>query len=226
MWVQIAFQKQEVKALFNTVPYNSFPASSELLQKLDAVAKAIDDMPTYTSDDRAFLNKWEVDLPILQEDVNELETLKANQITIAPTFSAETAYDIGDIVYYNGLTYRCTNAHEGEWDASDFAATTINNELASLNSKITSNDLGSAVDLSTYTTTDNLYTCQSDGYILLDATTSASTWINAEIYGSTSNNALVISASDGRNGIFVRKGMRVRKSGGDGIPYIYFYPLQ
>lgn len=125
-----------MKALFNTLPYNSFPASSELLRKLDEVAKAIDDMPTYTSDDRAFLDKWEVDLPILQEDVNDLETLKANQITIAPTFSAETAYDIGDIVYYNGLTYRCTNAHEGEWDASDFAATTINNELASLNSNL------------------------------------------------------------------------------------------
>lgn len=98
---------------YNTYPQNPFPSNSELLQKLD---------------------EWETKLPILQEDVNDLETLKANQITIAPTFSAETEYSIGDIVYYNGLTYRCTNAHVGEWDADDFAATTIENELVTLKS--------------------------------------------------------------------------------------------
>ena len=73
----------------------------------------------------------------LQSDVANLSDVKANQITIAPTFSAETAYDPGDLVYYNGLSYRCVNAHEGEWDADDFAATTISNELASLESGLT-----------------------------------------------------------------------------------------
>lgn len=70
----------------------------------------------------------------LQTDVGNLQTTKANLITIAPVFSEETAYDPGDLVYYNGLTYRCVNAHEGEWDADDFAATTISNELDSLKS--------------------------------------------------------------------------------------------
>lgn len=70
-------------------------------------------------------------------DVSDLETTKANQITIAPTFSDSASYDVGDIVYYNGLSYRCTNAHEGAWDASDFAATTIAGELNGLNSNIT-----------------------------------------------------------------------------------------
>ena len=74
----------------------------------------------------------------LQTDVGNLQTTKANQITIAPFFSAETAYDPGDLVYYNGLTYRCVNAHEGEWDADDFAATTISNELDALKSGLTS----------------------------------------------------------------------------------------
>lgn len=73
----------------------------------------------------------------LQSDVANLSDVKANQITIAPTFSAETAYDPGDLVYYNGLSYRCVNSHEGEWDADDFAATTISNELASLESGLT-----------------------------------------------------------------------------------------
>lgn len=84
----------------------------------------------------------------LQTDVGNLQTTKANLITIAPVFSAETAYDPGDLVYYNGLTYRCVNAHEGEWDADDFAATTIANELGELksgltdvNSKLTMQDL-------------------------------------------------------------------------------------
>ena len=72
----------------------------------------------------------------IQGDVSDLESIKANQITIAPTFSAETAYEAGDLVYYNGLTYRCTNDHEGAWDAADFAVTTISNELSELSSKL------------------------------------------------------------------------------------------
>lgn len=70
----------------------------------------------------------------LQTDVLNLNSNKANQITIAPFFSAEASYDPGDLVYYNGLSYRCVNAHEGEWDADDFAATTISNELDALKS--------------------------------------------------------------------------------------------
>lgn len=73
----------------------------------------------------------------LQEAVGNLQTTKANLITIAPVFSAEVAYDPGDLVYYNGLTYRCVNSHEGEWDADDFAATTISGELATLKSGLT-----------------------------------------------------------------------------------------
>ena len=70
----------------------------------------------------------------LQQDVSDLNDVKANKITIAPAFSAEASYDPGDLVYYNGLTYRCVNAHSGEWDADDFSATTIDNELAELRS--------------------------------------------------------------------------------------------
>lgn len=42
---------------YNTYPQNPFPSNSELLQKLDAVAKAIDDMPTFTSNDKSFLEE-------------------------------------------------------------------------------------------------------------------------------------------------------------------------
>lgn len=127
----------EAKQIHDRTEAGKRQSVAEHLAALDAVAKKIDDMPTYTSVDRAFLDEWETNLPILANDVSNLGTTKANQITIAPFFNAETAYDPGDIVYYNGLSYRCVNAHEGEWDADDFAATTIDNELSSLNSKIT-----------------------------------------------------------------------------------------
>lgn len=126
----------EAKQIHDRTEAGKRQSVAEHLAALDAVAKKIDDMPTYTSVDRAFLDEWETNLPILANDVSNLGTTKANQITIAPFFNAETAYDPGDIVYYNGLSYRCVNAHEGEWDADDFAATTIDNELSSLNSKL------------------------------------------------------------------------------------------
>lgn len=59
---------------FNTYPQNPFPSNSDLLKKLDSVAKAIEDMPTYTSEDRAFLDEMEESFPILQEDVSKLES--------------------------------------------------------------------------------------------------------------------------------------------------------
>lgn len=91
-----------------------------------------------TSGEAAAIEQLQTDVGNLQTETGNLQTTKANQITIAPFFSAETAYDPGDLVYYNGLTYRCVNAHEGEWDADDFAATTISGEIAELKSGLIS----------------------------------------------------------------------------------------
>lgn len=104
---------------FNTFPCNPYPISTEELNKGNN-----DDLNTRVT--------------ALEGEVSDLNSTKANQITIAPFFSAEASYSVGDLVYYNGLTYRCTNDHEGEWDADDFAATTISNELDSLKSGLTS----------------------------------------------------------------------------------------
>ena len=103
---------------FNTFPCNPYPISTEELNKGNN-----DDLNTRVA--------------ALESDVSDLNSNKANQITIAPFFNAETAYTAGDLVYYNGLSYRCTNDHEGEWDADDFAATTIANELDALKSGLT-----------------------------------------------------------------------------------------
>ena len=113
---------------FRNIPPNGFPALPDV-EDLEAVVKDVTILKISVSG--------------LTEDVSDLNKQKVNQITIAPFFNSEIAYDIGDLVYYNGLTYRCTNAHEGEWDADDFTSTTIANELDTLKSGLT-NKIGIA----------------------------------------------------------------------------------
>lgn len=49
-----------------------------------------------------------------------------NLANLAPTFSEETDYAVGDYVTYSGLLYKCTTAHSaGTWDSSNFTATTV-----------------------------------------------------------------------------------------------------
>lgn len=100
---------------FNTFPCNPYPISTDELNKGNN-----DELNTRVAS--------------LESDVSSLEEQKANQITIALPFNPETTYEVGDIVYYNGLSYRCTNEHTGEWDADDFAGTTIANEISTLQS--------------------------------------------------------------------------------------------
>lgn len=103
---------------FNTFPPQPFPPNSEGGQG------AIEEI-------KEELTEVQEDISDLNTDVGNLNTTKVNQITIAPTFNTEDEYTVGDIVYYNGLSYRCVNAHTGEWDASDFIPTTIALELES-----------------------------------------------------------------------------------------------
>ena len=67
---------------------------------------------------------------------------KADYADIAGAFSAETSYTAGDLVIYNGIIYRCTNDHTGDWDADDFSATTIGAELDAINSNISTLESG------------------------------------------------------------------------------------
>lgn len=80
-------------------------------------------------------------------EVDSLKSSKAAKADIALDFSAEAEYEVGDLVYYNGSPYRCTNAHEGAWDAADFSATTVANELSTLMSGLTSRLLRSQTSI-------------------------------------------------------------------------------
>jgi hypothetical protein len=53
---------------------------------------------------------------------------KARDI-VSDAFDSETSYDIGDYCIYEGILYKCTTAHTGAWNAADFSATTIAEEL-------------------------------------------------------------------------------------------------
>lgn len=114
---------------FNTFPCNPYPISTAELNKGNN-----DDLNTRVA--------------ALESDVSDLDEQKANQITIALPFNPETTYEVGDLVYYNGFSYRCTNEHAGEWDADDFAGTTIANELSTLMSGLTSVSVYDATHIS------------------------------------------------------------------------------
>ena len=116
---------------FDTFPCNPYPISKGMLEKGNN-----DELNTRVT--------------ALEGEVSDLNDTKANQITIAPFFSAEASYEVGDLVYYNGLSYRCTNDHEGEWDADDFAATTVSGELATLKSGLTYHKVGESAATGTY----------------------------------------------------------------------------
>ena len=142
---------------FDTFPCNPYPISKGMLEKGNN-----DELNTRVT--------------ALEGDVSDLNDTKANQITIAPFFSAEASYEVGDLVYYNGLTYRCTNDHEGEWDADDFASTTIAVELDTLKSGLT-NKRGVSVfnDVVTIAEFDGV---SSYGAYLTSAYSTLQTYIN------------------------------------------------
>lgn len=114
---------------FDTFPCNPYPISKGMLEKGNN-----DELNTRVT--------------ALEGEVSDLSETKANQITIAPFFDPEASYEVGDLVYYNGLTYRCTNDHEGEWDADDFAATTISGELDTLKSGLSNKAVLVGIELS------------------------------------------------------------------------------
>ena len=83
----------------------------------------------------------------LNAAVGALDETKADYADLAGAFSAETAYTAGDLVIYNGIIYRCTNDHTGEWDADDFSATTIGAELNSISSNLSGYELQNNTNL-------------------------------------------------------------------------------
>ena len=124
---------------FNTFPCNPYPISTEELHKgdneeLQAQIDAIKDGSEIDS-----FGDVETALGVVTEAITGLGTSKAAKADIAPTFSAEGTYAVGDLVYYEGVLYKCTTAHEeAAWDAEDFTVTSVVEEVCAINSNLTS----------------------------------------------------------------------------------------
>ena len=124
---------------FNTFPCNPYPISTEELHKgdneeLQAQIDAIKDGSEIDS-----FGDVETALGVVTEAITGLGTSKAAKADIAPTFSAEGTYAVGDLVYYEGVLYKCTTAHEeAAWDAEDFTVTSVVEEVCAINSNLNS----------------------------------------------------------------------------------------
>ena len=99
-----------------------------------------------------------------------------------------------------------------------------------LNSNLASNNLGELTNIKTYTTTDNLFTCPSDGYIALSTNYGTSNYVLTTIYSAdkTSNFGFGVNGHptiSTTNAIFVKKGMHVLYRGAVGLNYAVFYPF-
>ena len=68
-------------------------------------------------------------------DVEAIEVAdRLNKISdsVAPEFNASTSYTAGSYVYKNGVLYRFTSNHSGEWTGSDAEVVTVGGELTSI----------------------------------------------------------------------------------------------
>lgn len=73
----------EAKQIHDRTEAGKHQSVADHLASLDSVAKQIEDMPVYTSDDRAFLDTWEEALP-------DLPTEDGTKVLTATTASGET----------------------------------------------------------------------------------------------------------------------------------------
>ena len=132
------------------VHYSGDKSVADKLKELDAIAQQIEDLPTFTSDDRVFLEavpampaaEGKTVLTAITDDQGETEltyeTPEVESEDIAPEFSEEVAYGEGDLVYYEGILYKFTADHAaGAWDPSEVTQTTVAAEFNALKNALT-----------------------------------------------------------------------------------------
>lgn len=158
---------------FNTYPQNPFPSNSGLFEKLDEVAKAIDNMPTFTSDDRAFLEE----LPPFPND-------DGTKVLTAITESGETSLSYEEVE--SGIVnYSTTEQKTGQkWiDGKDIFVKVLSNvaDLSIIASNV--DTIVNATIARHGTSTDSNRHVFGDGFtvndgasILLDTTTHNATY--------------------------------------------------
>lgn len=95
------------------------------------------------------------------------------------------------------------------------SADDVQEGIEELKSALSANKLGTSVDISSYTSTSNLYTCPSDGYLIVGSGTATTGTVKGRVYGSDSVSGSIaginmpISETYQTASLFVKKGMRL-----------------
>lgn len=127
--------------MFNTLPYNYFPASTAKFEegKNDAIQAEIDAIKDGTNIDSFGDVETALSLKVNSADMETALATKTNLSNIAPTFDSESGtYDIGEQVIYEGVLYEFISAHDtpGDWDSTEVQAVKISELIDTLNSNI------------------------------------------------------------------------------------------
>lgn len=143
--------------------------------------------------------------------------------SVEETMEATKNYDEGDWISVNDALFVAT-ASITSGDALVVGTNVASKTFKDLMEESTeANDLGTAVDISSYTS--DKYTAPSDGY--LDIVTLAGTTALVYVYGSTNDTNIIsidLAASES-NATYIRKGMRVLVANVTGAPLIRFIPF-
>lgn len=143
----------------------------------------------------------------------------ANLGLLAPvqiTLTADRLYNTGDQFIYTGLLYEATETIAQGTSitigSNAQLADCVTKQISEINSNLSANNLGTSIDISSYTTEGNKYTFPSNGYVYLNGSTLSAGHVYARIDGSNGQNVFYLNMNITEqfqtNAIFVKKGMK------------------
>lgn len=159
---------------------------------------------------------------------NTLELIAPIQLTL----TADKTYNVGDQFVYEGLLYEVTATIASGTSitiGSNCQLTdTVAEQLTAINNDLSKNNLGSPISLDNYTSSSNIYTFPSDGYVLINES-GANTRTGIHLMGASGTGFDIEMGYDSttqytqRNPVYVRKGMKCYTIGQSGRAV--FYPF-
>lgn len=162
--------------------------------------------------------------------VGETEYNITDSINIAPVEMSSTsanAYAVGDMLIYNGQLYEVISAiavGNTLTVGTNIQASKVSAKIKEIDSNLSKNSFGTTVDIKTYTSAQNAYTCPVDGYVRVHM----GGYTNLK--GTIVVNGLIMLSFTGANdypvsSLFVRKGMQVYCTNFSENTLLSFIPL-
>ena len=169
-------------------------------------------------------------------NITNLSNNKANQTIIAPrqaNATAATTYYAGDQFILNNVLYTATktiNSGTAINSGNSTASATIVSQISNLANRLEASKTSQSINIKSYTTIGNAYTCPSDGYLAVYA--GGGGYVVAVVCGSnvtsaSDNTRFSFSQKNNETGtaIFVKKGMKIYTSACTETSSVRFIPL-